>query len=192
MRTHPPTWAEAILRGFLKSESFGNVSGDLLEQYRDSILPTRGLRLADRWYLSQVFGYVLRAALPWAALFAVAMVARNTLDWLSPTTDYHTRSVTSTALAVGILLASGFWTAWRSRSFFGGAAAGLAASIAAAALTIVGNAILLAFSGVGPIQGSGGLDELFHLPVMLILPGMVIGGIGALVGTGARKFSRAA
>ncbi len=129
MRTNPPVWAEAILRGFLKTESFGNVSGDLLEQYRDSILPTRGLLRADRWYLSQVCGYVLRAALPWATLFAIAMVARNTLDWVSPATDYYARSVTTTALATGILLGSGFRTAWRSRSFLGGAVAGLTTSI---------------------------------------------------------------
>jgi hypothetical protein len=117
MRTSPPVWAEAILRTFLKAESFPNVSGDLLEQYRDSILPARGLPRADRWYVSQVFGFVLRGALPWAALFAGAAVARNTLDWLNPATDYHARALTSTALAVGILLAAGFWTAWRSRSF---------------------------------------------------------------------------
>ncbi len=191
MRTNPPVWAEAILRGFLKTESFGNVSGDLLEQYRDSILPTRGLLRADRWYLSQVCGYVLRAALPWATLFAIAMVARNTLDWVSPATDYHARSVTTTTLAMGILLGSGFWTAWRSKSFPGGAAAGLAASISAAGLTIVGNALLLAFSEFGPVQRSGGPGDLFHLPVMLILPGMVIGCIGAIVGVSARRLSRA-
>ena len=192
MRTNPPVWAEALLRGFLKAESFDNISGDLLEQYRDSILPARGLRRADRWYLSQVLSYVRRAALPWATLFAGAMVARNILDWLRPTTDYHTRSLTSTVLAVGILLASGFWIAWRSRSFPGGAAGSLAISITAAGLTIIGNAIVLAFSGVGPIQASGGLDDLFHLPILLVLPAMVIGSIGALVGSGAKRIARRA
>lgn len=192
MRTSPPVWAEAVLRTFLKAESFPNVSGDLLEQYRDSILPARGLFRADRWYVSQVFGFVLRGALPWAALFAAAAVARNMLDWLNPATDYHARALTSTALAVGILLVAGFWTAWRSGSFLAGAVTGLSASTVAAGLTIVGNAVLLALSfGGDPAQGSGGLDELFHLPVMLILPGMAVCSIGGFLGAGARRFSGA-
>ena len=192
MRTSPPVWAEAILRTFLKTESFPNVSGDLLEQYRDSILPARGLLLADRWYVSQVFGFVLRGALPWAALFAGAAVARNTFDWLHPATDYHARALTSTALAVGILLVAGFWTAWRSGSFLAGVVTGLSASTVAAGLTIVGNAVLLAFSfGIDPAQGSGGLDELFHLPVMLILPGMAVCSIGGFLGASARRITGA-
>ena len=190
MRTSPPVWAEAILRTFLKAESFPNVSGDLLEQYRDSILPARGLLRADRWYVSHVFGFVLRGALPWAALFAGAAVARNTLDWLNPATDYHARALTSTALAVSILLVAGFWTAWRSGSFLAGAVTGLSASTVAAGLTILGNAVLLASSfGIDPAQGSGGLDELFHLPLMLILPGMAVCTIGGFLGAGARRFS---
>jgi len=190
MRTSPPVWAEAVLRTFLKAESFPNVSGDLLEQYRDSILPARGLFRADRWYVSQVFRFALRSGLPWAAGFAAAAVARNALDWLSPATDYQARALTSTALAVGILLVAGFWTAWRSGSFLTGAVTGLSASTVAAGLTIVGNAVLLACSfGVDPAQGSGGLDELFHLPVMLILPGTAVCSIGGFLGAGARRFS---
>jgi len=38
----PPRWAEALLRAFLKPGDFESVSGDLLEQYRDSIYPARG------------------------------------------------------------------------------------------------------------------------------------------------------
>ena len=44
----PPRWAEAILRVLLKPHDRETVSGDLLEEYRDTIVPTRG-RAADLW-----------------------------------------------------------------------------------------------------------------------------------------------
>jgi hypothetical protein len=185
-----------MLRLFLRSDVFISVSGDLLEQYRDSILPARGLVRADGWYLTQVLTLVLRKNLSWAALFAGAFVARSALDMLHPTTDFQTRSQVSTAIAASLLLAAGFWTAWRSGSFFAGAAAGFATMAIASVLSIGGNAVLLAIwhdaRAMSAISASGGLDEAFLLPVMAILPGMVLGGIGGLVGAGAKRFSRAA
>jgi uncharacterized protein (TIGR03435 family) len=58
---HPPRWAEALLRTFLSPEEAETQSGDLLEAYRDSILPGKGRRGADLWFLRQVAGYILRA-----------------------------------------------------------------------------------------------------------------------------------
>src|ERR1700730_3784756 len=93
---------------------FASVSVDLLEQYRDSIHPTRGRRRADRWYVTQVLGFVLRGARLWAALFAGGFVERKAVAMPRPTSDFSPRAEVSTALAAGILLAAGFWTAWRS------------------------------------------------------------------------------
>jgi len=194
MRTGPPHWAEALLRLFLKREVFATVSGDLLEQYRDSIHPARGRLRADQWYLTQVSGFVLRGARLWAALFAAAYVARTALDWLRPTTDFHARSEVSTALAAGILLVSGFWTAWRSGSFTAGAAVGLVTTAIAAVLSIGGVALLLAIwhdpATMTAIRGSGNLQESLVLPTFLILPGMLIAGVGGVAGATAKRLLR--
>ncbi|HYV62037.1 MAG TPA: hypothetical protein VE958_05155 [Bryobacteraceae bacterium] len=194
MRTGPPHWAEALLRLFLKREVFATVSGDLLEQYRDSIHPARGRLRADQWYLTQVSGFVLRGARLWAALFAAAYVARTALDWLRPTTDFHARSEVSTALAAGILLVSGFWTAWRSGSFAAGAAVGLVTTAIAAVLSIGGVALLLAIwhdpATMTAIRGSGNLQESLVLPTFLILPGMLIAGVGGVAGATAKRLLR--
>src|SRR5215469_2292674 len=136
MRTQPPIWAEWLLGIFLKPDVFASVSGDLLEQYRDSILPARGLMRADRWYLTQVLGFILRKTLPWAVLFAGAFLARGAFDVLRPTTDFHTRSQVSTAVAIAVLLASGFSIAWQSGAFLAGAAAGFATTVTACILSI--------------------------------------------------------
>jgi hypothetical protein len=193
MRTNPPAWAEAILRVFLRPEVFPSISGDLLEQYRDSILPVRGLFRADGWYLTQVLGCALRRILPWAISFAGAYVARFALDMLDPTTDFHTRSQVTTYTSIGLLLAVGFWTAWRSGSFFAGTIAGFATITAASILSMAGNALLLAFwhdeRVMSAISASGGLDEAILLPAFLIVPGIVLGGIGGLVGAGAKRLS---
>jgi hypothetical protein len=193
--TSPPNWAEASLRLFLRPDVFASVSGDLLEQYRDSIHPDRGRRRADWWYVTQVLGFVWRGARLWAVLFAGAFVARNALDMLRPTTDFSTRSQVSTALAAGILLAAGFWTAWRSGSFAAGAAAALATTAIAAVLDFGGNAALLAIwhdpRTMAAIRGSGGWEESFVLPVLLILPGLGIGGAGGVVGAMAKRLVRA-
>ena len=192
--TAPPSWAEALLRLFLRPNVFASVSGDLLEQYRDSIHPARGRRGADRWYVQTVLGYVWRVTRLWAALFTSAFVARTALDWLVPTTDFHARSEVSTAVGEGILLASGFWIAWRSGSFAAGVATGVATTAIAAVLSFGATAILLAIwhdpLTVEAIKGSGGLDEALLLPAWLILPGIAFGGFGGLVGATAKRFVR--
>jgi hypothetical protein len=194
--TSPPNWAEALLRLFLKRDVFASVSGDLLEQYRDSILPGRGLQRADQWYVTQVLGFVLRGTFLWAALFAGAFVARTAFDWLQPTTDFYTRSEVSTALAAGILLTAGFWTAWRSGSFAAGAAAGLATTVIAAVLSVGGTSVLLAIwhdpQTMTAVSGSGGLEEAVLLPAFLVLPGIALSGMGGLAGATARRLVRGA
>src|SRR5580692_281109 len=81
--TLPPRWAESLLRMLLPPEDRDSVSGDLLEEYRESIVPAlRGN--ADGWYVRQVAGYVLRQAWIWSALVGAILVIRYLLDSLAP------------------------------------------------------------------------------------------------------------
>lgn len=50
----PPLWAEFFLRLLLGARDRDTVSGDLLEEYREAILPTQGRLRAGVWYLRQV------------------------------------------------------------------------------------------------------------------------------------------
>src|SRR5262245_25713216 len=79
----PPRWAESLLRLMLPRENRDSVSGDLLEEYRESIVPALG-RGADRWYVRQVAGYVLRMTWVWGALVAAILVVRYLFDSLVP------------------------------------------------------------------------------------------------------------
>ena len=187
----PPRWAETLLRAFLKPGDFESVSGDLLEQYRDSIYPARGQRRADLWYVSQVFTFVSPGARLFAVLFSAQFLARTALDWFLPPADFHARSTTSTALGVGILLVAGFWAAWRSDSFRAAAIAGVLTASLASVTSIAGTAVMLAFwhgpQTLTAIRSSGGLEEVFSSPLMMLLPGLFLGASGGVVATALRR-----
>lgn len=187
----PPRWAEALLRAFLKPDDFESVSGDLLEHYRDSIYPSRGQRGADLWYAMQVLGFVSPGARLFAVLFSAQFLARTTLDWFMPTLDFHTRATVSTVLGVGTLLAAGFWASWRSDSFAAGVVAGVVTAGLAAIISITGAATLLAIwhdpQTMAAIRGSGGLEEVFSLPVIMALPGVFLGCVGGAACTAIKR-----
>ena len=182
----PPAWADAVLRLVLAAEHRETVSGDLLEAYRDSICPARGQTAADRWYVIQVLGFVWRSQWVWALVLGVTTVARTGFDWLSPPADFHTRATISTVVGVTTFSCAGLWAARRSRSVASGALAGLVTAVMGAIVSIAGAALLFAVwhddRTLSAIAGSGGLAEVFTLPVMLCLPGVVLGTVGGVVG----------
>jgi hypothetical protein len=186
----PPGWAEGLLRVAVGAQQFDNVSGDLLEEYRETILPVRARSRADLWYARQVLGFMWRSTRLWAMLFAAAFIARTALDWLVPTEDFHARSVVTTASAAAILLAAGFWGAWRAGSFAGGPFGAVATAAIAVPIKMGGAATLLAVwhdpATLAAIRGSGGIAEVFTLPLFEILPAIVLGAAGGAVGAAAQ------
>ena len=129
----PPRWAEAILHMLVKPGDRETISGDLLEEYREAIVPTRG-RAADLWYMRQVAWYLLRASWVWGSLIGSALVIRYLLDTLVPPTDYKMRATVLTWTILAVSMLAGFVTAWRTQSMRAGMlAASTAAAIARAA-----------------------------------------------------------
>ena len=182
----PPRWAEAILRLLIKSDARDSVSGDLLEEYRDTIVPARG-PAADRWYVRQVGSFLLRASWVWAAVVGAALVLRYLLDTLVPVTDYRMRAAALTYTIMAACLLSGFGAAWRARSIPAGALIAFAAATIGAVLSIAGTGAMLAIwhdpATLGEWRNSGGLDEAFiDVPLKVMAIGAVIGTAGALLG----------
>ena len=60
IRMTPPRWSESLLRALLRDRDRDTISGDLLEEYRESAVPTLGERGARRWYRRQVARLVWR------------------------------------------------------------------------------------------------------------------------------------
>jgi CHASE2 domain-containing sensor protein len=126
----------------------------------------------------------------WAVVFAAAFLARTAMDWLMPTADFQTRSAVSTLIGAGIFLVTGFWAGSRSGSSIAGAVAALAIAVIALPIQLLGAAMLLAGWHdplvITAIRSSGGLGEVFSLPLMTIIPGLVFGMIGGMLGAKAR------
>jgi hypothetical protein len=57
----PPRWSERLLRLLLIDRNRDTISGDVLEEYREVAVPTRGPRGARWWYRRQVAGFVWHA-----------------------------------------------------------------------------------------------------------------------------------
>jgi hypothetical protein len=188
----PPEWAEALLRLSLRQADRETVSGDLLEAYRDTIVPARGRRAADVWYARQVAWFLWRATWLWALIFSGAFIARTAYDWLVPTTEFHVRAEVSTYIGVATFLLMGFWAAWRSGSVIAGTVVAALASQIAAVFSAIGASALLAVwhdpQTLRAIAGSGGLEEVYLLPFMMIVPALILGTIAGAAG----RFSRAA
>jgi len=182
----PPEWAERVLQAFLSSSAFESVSGDLLEEYRDSVFPSRGRRGAQVWYISQVIGYAWRSAGVWAALFAVSFLIRTAMDWRSPTTEFHMRSTVSTSIALGIFLLVGFWAGSRTGSIKAAVIVGTVTASLAVPLQLIGAALLTAAwhdpVTLSAIRESGGLGEVFSLPFFTVIPCVLVSALGGLVG----------
>lgn len=187
----PPAWAEDILRLVLRHADFDAVSGDLLEEYRDRIYPDRGQTGADSWYVKQVIGFAIRNAGVWGALFGVAIVVRTALDWFVPTQDFSVRSAISTYAGIGLLLAAGFWSAWRSGSMISGTLSALLAAAIGSLISVIGAAGMLVMfhdpQTMNAIAGSGGLSEVFTMPIALVVDGLVFGTIGGTLGAAAQQ-----
>jgi hypothetical protein len=187
----PPAWAEALLRDVLHPVDGDSVTGDLLEEYRENIHPVRGPWRADVWYVGQVLVFVWRDARLCGTLFGLAFVARTALDWLVPTTDFYLRASVSTYLGITLLLTSAVLAARRSGSSAAGMIAGVATASIGAAVSIAGTAALLAIrhdpETMAAIAGSGGLGEAFTLPLMMVLPGFVLGIFGGIAGRRLRS-----
>jgi len=191
MTERPPEWAEIALRMSLKRVDRESVSGDLLEEYRASIVPARGERAADVWYVRQVVGFVWRATWFWAVLFSGAFVVRQEWDLFVPTHDFVFRSELTTWTAVALLAATAFWIAWRSGSFAAGIVMTVVMCEIAAVMSVIGVSALLAVrhdaATLKAAADSGGLEEAYVLPFMAVIPAVIVGSVAATVGRIADK-----
>jgi hypothetical protein len=184
----PPRWAEAILRLLLNSRDRESVSGDLLEEYRETIVPALG-SAADRWYVRQVASFVVRASWAWGALVGAALVIRYFFDTFVPPADYRLRAAILTYGVFAACFLTGSNAAWRGSSVRAGILISISAATIGALISIVGSGVMLALwhdpATLDAWRRSGGLDEAFiDVPLKIVAIGAILGSAGALFGKG--------
>jgi hypothetical protein len=75
--SHPPRWAENLLRFVLRERDRETIPGDLLEEYQEVVLSAQGQFRANLWYLRQILSFansVVLGVLLGAAFGAVNFV----------------------------------------------------------------------------------------------------------------------
>jgi hypothetical protein len=186
----PPHWAESLLRMLLPPEDRDSVSGDLLEEYRESIVPALGGK-ADGWYVRQVAGYVLRKAWIWGAVVGAILVTRYLFDTLAPVRYtpgvVHPRSAIMSYALMGTFALGSGWQAWRSGHLRSGVLVALATAAFGGALSAAGTVACLAIwhdpETLEAVRNSGGLAEaLWGVPLLLVPIGLITGATGAIAG----------
>jgi hypothetical protein len=83
---NPPASAERLLRCLLETRNRDTITGDLLEEYRENVLPARGAVRARVWYLRQVLSFVtlpglMRALGPVGEDDMTNRLSRTSLSW---------------------------------------------------------------------------------------------------------------
>ena len=184
MAPAPPAWADTWLRLLLPVRDRDTVSGDLMEEYRENIRPNTSRLAADIWYVGQVSRFAWRIAL-WGLVLAAIYSSRMAYDWFVPTSIFEPRAAVTTWTMIGTLLVIGASSSLRTRSVM----AGIVSTTGALVVSAIISAAVLAFvywnwrssAMLEAIANSGGFNEAFTTPVILIVPGTVIGAIGAFV-----------
>jgi len=207
----PPAVAELILRGLLRPDMRETVSGDLLEEYRESRVPAGGEFRADLWYWRQVGGMWLRAYW-WLVVSAVLLhVVRDVFDtFRAPSGASYLDGLPALVLAVlsplGLVGLVGLATAygsWRAERWQGGFVAALGVSLIVwLFMAAWGNATFHPFAKVQQAnpywvqawQSSTSQETFRHwmywdgvaaltiAGIVLLVASFVFGGIAALVG----------
>jgi len=187
----PPAWADRILRILVGPNRADTVSGDLLEEYRDTICPDRSSLRADTWFVGRVAEYTWRVIRIWAVALAALQLGRDMLDWFLPPLDYTMRSALTTYFAISLFMALGCWRAYRTQSLRASALASFMTGALAAAMKGAGIVLVITIWQNVQTERSGGLEEALELPWLIILPGMIVSMIGGLAGKAIARFSRA-
>jgi hypothetical protein len=77
---YPPRWAEALLRSLLRPADRESISGDLLEEYRETRRPALGALGADVWYVKHAASMLWYLIRPYAlALVGPSLVLALTV-----------------------------------------------------------------------------------------------------------------
>jgi hypothetical protein len=181
----PRRWAVALLRAFLWSQDEETVSGDLIEEYRDTICPSRGRWRADLWFVRQIAGFAGRAGVGWGVLLGVLWIV-GPFRMLLAQSNWP-RFEVEPKLIAGIVCFLAARRAWRSGRSGAGISVAVGIAVAGSATWITGVALQAARwdSTLTPLQSLRHhmtWTDLLVIPVLSLVFATMAGTIGAAAG----------
>jgi len=147
---NPPRWAEFLLQLVVRARDRETISGDLLEEYRESVLPAEGPFRAGLWYWGQVVSFVspLIVGLAFGTALGVWNLVSTAVDPLSD--DSAGIMLTFVAVLLGTWGLVAFLAGRRKRSFRDAVVAGV----------IVGAATITMFNLANYVRVNVFLDSI--------------------------------
>ncbi|HTZ73506.1 MAG TPA: hypothetical protein VMB47_06275 [Candidatus Aquilonibacter sp.] len=210
----PPRWMERILRAMLKKRDRDTISGDLLEEFREDIFPTKGRIRADLWYLRQVLSLIEGASFGLSLGSALGAFTTAKLMIAPLRGDRPIGMALLSGVILLLLSLSGFLACHRGGNLFDAMKAGTVAGLVAAAvvsliylvqLNLFFNTIRQSAgweTSLDAFQGSrshnlrafanyySAMQDFIILPVVAISGAVAatIGGLAALSGRRMKRF----
>jgi hypothetical protein len=184
----PPRAAEGLLRLLLNPVQAETISGDLLEEYRESVYPQKGKRSADLWFVRQVAGFAWRSAFVGSLVMTILVSGRFAFDTFAPPSYWGPRSAFSTWSAIALYLVVGFLAARRTRRATTGMLLAVTTHVIAHTVSfVVTMALFLVVIRYDPamltlFHQTGGWGEAWGLPLMMLPIVAALGSIGGLAG----------
>jgi hypothetical protein len=185
----PPRWAEALLHVLLAADEAETVSGDLIEEYRETVYPSRGRWRADLWFVRQVSSFAWRGNLIWGVLLALGFLVHPTVmlgiwqprGW-PPRPSWQPNGI---VLELAVMVITVFLLAARSAWRTGHVRSGM---IVAVSVGVVGSVVFFAgsiFEIAFLLRGGNVLQArklLIMIPYVTLSLAVLFGTAGALIG----------
>lgn len=140
----PPSWAAWLLATLVPRRYRDVLVGDILDRYRDQILPAQGRTHADRWFLARVAGWAWTESRAACLVVALSFLVGDGLYLELPDAGATMRTWLRATVPAATLAALGVRAGWRSGA---GAAVvtGFLASFLGTAAMLVLTTVTLAF-----------------------------------------------
>lgn len=119
----PPFWAEPALRTLLPRDRADDVTGDLLETFRDTPSLSQSAVSGELWFGRQIASVFLRAYWLFPLTLAAAFVTNDMSNTFRDATGAPRIPDILGGSIVAVFLAAGVFGGWRTRRVLGGAAA---------------------------------------------------------------------
>jgi hypothetical protein len=188
----PPRWARSLLPWLVRADRADNIDGDLLEEYREAMLPERGRRRADVWYVQQIAVFLWRLSWIFAVVVALQALTRMIADTVVPPESYQLRASLSTWGAIYAYLFAGAYAGWRTHRAVTGAIVALSAHVVGHAIAIAGTVGLYVAlvsrddTMLRLFRATGDWGEVFGMPIAVAPVVVVLGLAGGALGARLR------
>ena len=189
MTTGPPPWAVWLLTTLVPRRHRSILAGDVLDRYRDQILPSIGRARANRWLVTRVAEWAWTECRPACLVVVLSFLIGDGVFSGSPGPGATVRAWLKAAMPLFVLGALGVRTGWRSGAGAAAITGFLASSIGTAAILAL-TAVSLAIVQPQLMKIGMSWESLRALTSILrdaSLAGTAASLAGGLAGAGAAK-----